>query len=320
MAAESMEDHDADGVGDGARPVVRFAPSPNGYLHLGHAYSAFANHRFAFRREGRFLLRIEDIDHTRARPKFERAIFEDLTWLGLDWPEPVRRQSEHLDYYQRQLQRLEKLGLLYPCFCTRNEISAAVDGRSNWPKDPDRSPVYPGTCRDLDQATRDRLTAAGKPAALRMDMQRALAMVLKMQGTDTICWREFGEQETAVSITADPVAWGDVILARKDIGTSYHIAVVSDDEVQGITDVIRGEDLFAATSIHRLLQTLLGFRAPNYRHHQLLTDESENKLSKSAQSRSLRSLRADGWTPEHVMRELHRRSARYLSSGRLPSL
>ena len=321
MAAQSIEGQGTGRTPDkGTPPVVRFAPSPNGYLHLGHAYSAFANYSFAKRFGGRFLLRVEDIDHTRARHEFEQAIFEDLAWLGLDWPQPVRRQSEHLDYYKRHLQRLETLGVLYPCFCTRNDIRAAVDGKSSWPKDPDGSAVYPGTCRHLAQAERDKLLAAGKPAALRIDMQRTLAMALYLQSAEGITWREFGEQETSVAIAADPGAWGDVILARKDIGTSYHIAVVSDDEAQGITDVIRGEDLLAATSIHRLLQILLGFRAPNYRHHRLLRDEADTKLSKSAQSQSLRGLREGGWTPEDVMRELQRRSVEDLSSGRLPSL
>ncbi|MCC2098534.1 MAG: tRNA glutamyl-Q(34) synthetase GluQRS, partial [Hyphomicrobiales bacterium] len=246
------------------------------------------------------------IDHTRARPQFEQAIYEDLAWLGVTWPSPVWRQSEHMNCYAAVLQRLEALGLLYPCFCTRNEIHAAVSGKEGWPRDPDGTPIYPGACRHLDQATRRALRESGKPAAMRLDMENALTVAERARQGAAICWREFGEGETGQTVRADAGAWGDVVLARKDIGVSYHVAVVADDHAQGITDIIRGQDLYAATSIHRLLQVLLGLREPNYRHHRLLRDESDKKLSKSARAKSLRSLRAEGWSSERIKQELQR--------------
>ncbi|WP_255608965.1 tRNA glutamyl-Q(34) synthetase GluQRS [Methylosinus sp. Sm6] len=301
--------------------VFRFAPSPNGYLHLGHAYSALLNFDLARRAGGCLLLRIEDIDRVRARPEYERAILEDLAWLGLEWEEPVRRQSEHFDDYAGALAKLGALGLLYPCRCTRGDIARATEARG-WPRDPDGAPLYPGTCRGASpppspsSASREREAAAvaralgeapnllpllrsgegpgrGLSTSLRLDMAKAAAMV-----GGELRWREAESGE----IAADPAAWGDVILARKDVPASYHIAVVVDDALQGVTDVVRGSDLFAATSLHRLLQSLLGLPAPRYRHHELVRDEDGRKLAKSRLSKPLRELRAEGATPADVRR------------------
>jgi glutamyl-Q tRNA(Asp) synthetase len=265
--------------------TFRFAPSPNGYLHLGHAYSALLNFDLAHRAGGRFLLRIEDIDRGRARPEFERAIYEDLAWLGLEWEEPVRRQSEHSDDYAAALGKLDALGLLYPCMCTRSDIAAAVAWRADWPRDPDGAPLYPGTCRGAPPR-------AG-PAAMRLDMAKAAAMV-----GGEVRWREAESAE----LVAHPAVWGDVVLARKDIATSYHIAVTVDDALQGVTDVVRGRDLLETTRIHRLLQILLGLPEPAYRHHALLLDEEGRKLAKSRLSKPLRTLRAEGASPNEVRR------------------
>ena len=232
------------GVTADSQRVFRFAPSPNGHLHLGHAYSALLNFDLARQCGGRFLLRIEDIDTGRARNEFEAAIYEDLAWLGLEWEAPVRRQSEHFDDYARALERLDDKGLLYACDCRRSDIARAAVAKPNWPHDPDGAPLYPGTCRDKPRrAAREVLTQRG--VALRLDMRQAAA--LAGQG---LSWREFD----AGDIVADPAEWGDVVLARKDTPASYHIAVVVDDALQGVTDVVRGKDLFEATSLHRLLQ------------------------------------------------------------------
>ncbi|WP_417436535.1 tRNA glutamyl-Q(34) synthetase GluQRS [Hoeflea sp.] len=283
-------------------PIVRFAPSPNGLLHVGHARSAMLNWRFANTHEGTFLLRIEDIDTTRARPEFETAIFQDLGWLGLDWPKPVRRQSDHFAEYQAALSGLRKLGLLYPAFLSRAEISASVseiesNGR-RWPRDPDGAPHYPGNDRTLSQAERDRRIASGDPHAWRLDMKAALDGL----GTD-LSWAEFGSGPNGESgtIAADPGAWGDVILARRDVPASYHLSVTVDDAIQAITDVIRGEDLFASTSVHRLLQHLLGLPAPRYHHHSLVRDSEGRKLSKSDGATSIASLRHQGETPGDIL-------------------
>lgn len=278
-----------------AIPVVRFAPSPNGYLHLGHAYSALRNFEFAQSHGGRFLLRIEDIDIGRARPEFEQAIYEDLAWLGISWEEPARRQSDHFGEYALALEKLASKGVTYPCTCTRSEISSVVHDQPNWPRDPDGAPVYPGTCRTVDPAERKRISAMGRPVAQRIDMAQAISF---MQGP--VGWREFGETRSARMVSADPSAWGDVVVGRKDVPGSYHIAVVVDDALQGVTDVIRGIDLFESTSLHRLLQELLDFSAPDYHHHRLINDERGHKLAKSAGSKSLRELRAEGVTPEQI--------------------
>ena len=282
-----------------ASRVFRFAPSSNGYLHLGHAYSALLNYELAREAGGRFLLRIEDIDTERCRVEFEQAIYEDLGWLGLSWETPVRRQSEHFSDYSRALAKLSALGLTYPCFCSRGEIMNAVAGRDRWPRDPDGSPLYPGTCKHLAPEERKRRMSAGLLAALRIDMEAALA-----EAGPNLVWHELGGTSQTRAVAAEPAQWGDATLARKDIPASYHIAVVVDDALQGVTDVVRGEDLFLATSLHRLLQTLLGLPAPVYRHHPLLRDASGRKLSKSLRAKSLRSLRQEALAPEDVQKLL----------------
>ncbi len=278
-----------------ARRVFRFAPSTNGYLHIGHAYSALVNFEMARATGGRFLLRIEDIDLERCRPEFEQAVYADLAWLGLAWEQPVRRQSEHFADYRRALARLEKRGLTYPCFCSRGDIVHAVASIPGWPKDPDGSPLYPGTCKRLSREERRRRLGAGHPAAIRIDMSAALAEIGFPLG-----WREHRSGSVGQDVVAAPEAWGDSVLARKDIPTSYHLSVVVDDALQDVTDVVRGEDLLAATSLHRLLQVLLDLPAPSYRHHALLRDPSGQKLSKSLRATPLRTLRQDGLSPAEV--------------------
>lgn len=277
-----------------ARPVFRFAPSPNGYLHQGHALSAILNFETAKRLGGRFLLRIEDIDVGRSRPEFEQAIYEDLRWLGLSWEEPVRRQSEHFDDYRAALSRLSAKGVLYRCFCSRGDIARTIGDRRDWPRDPDDAPLYPRTCRGLSKDESDA-RAQRDPFCLRLDMERALALV----GT-SLTWREFGEGDEARLVAAEPARWGDVMLARKDIPASYHIAVVTDDAIQGVTDVMRGRDLYHATSVHRVLQALLDLPQPNYRHHWLVLDADGRKLSKSTFAKSVRSLREQGVPAQEV--------------------
>ena len=274
-------------------PVFRFAPSPNGYLHLGHAYSALLNFDSAKQSGGRFLLRIEDIDAARCRPEFEAAIYDDLAWLGLAWEPPVRRQSEHLSDYRDAVERLAAQGLVYPSFESRAEIAKMVaerEAHAPWPRDPDGAPLYPGAAKFLSSGERARLLEAGAPYALRLDMAAACARA------GNLTWIEHGEGpggETGV-VAARPEAWGDVILARKETPTSYHLAVVVDDAAQDITDVVRGRDLFYATAVHRLLQNLLGLPQPRYHHHRLVLDADGHKLSKSTQSTGLRELRARG--------------------------
>jgi glutamyl-Q tRNA(Asp) synthetase len=272
-------------------PVLRFAPSPNGALHLGHAYSALLNQRLAAELGGRLLLRIEDLDRTRCKVRFETAIVDDLTWLGLRFPAPPRRQSEHGDDYSAALARLDQLGLVYPCFCSRSEIARASNGQ----RDPDGAPLYPGACRALSLTeARDRL-ARGDKAAFRLDMSRALNAAPRR-----LCWTEYGEGAVPLQHPAAPEVWGDVVLRGRDLAASYHLAVVVDDALQGVTDVVRGRDLLAATAIHRLLQALLGLAEPRYRHHRLVLDRSGAKLSKSRQSWSLAELRATGLGPVEV--------------------
>src|ERR1700759_3808125 len=280
-------------------PVFRFAPSPNGYLHLGHAFSALLNHDLAQRVGGCLLLRIEDIDPARCRPEYEDAIYEALAWLGIRWEAPVRRQSEHLADYQRALETLSAQGLVYPSFESRAEIAKLVAVRETdgpWPRDPDGAALYPGGAQQISGEERARLIASGAPYALRLDMGAAIAQA------GELAWTEHGEGpdgETG-AVVASPQAWGDVILARKETPTSYHLSVVVDDALQGITDVVRGQDLFHATSVHRLLQRLLGLPAPVYRHHRLIRDASGHKLAKSTASTGLRELRAAGMTPSEV--------------------
>jgi glutamyl-Q tRNA(Asp) synthetase len=285
------------------RPVFRFAPSPNGYLHLGHAYSALLNFDLARKRGGRFLLRIEDIDPTRCRPDYEAAIYEDLAWLGLSWETPVRRQSEHLGEYRRALDELTAQGLVYPAFESRAEIAKLVaerEAQGVWPRDPDGAPLYPGGGKRLSPDERRRRVEAGEPYALRLDMEAAAARVGELS------WTELGEASDGETgrITARPQAWGDVILARKETPTSYHLSVVIDDALQGITEVVRGQDLFAATGVHRLLQHLLRLPEPAYRHHRLIRDETGHKLSKSSGSTDLRELRGSGAAAVEIRRHL----------------
>ncbi len=281
-------------------PVFRFAPSPNGYLHLGHALSALLNADRARAGGGRLLLRIEDIDEARCRPQYEAAIYEDLAWLGLEWEQPVRRQSEHYGAYRAALATLEAAGLVYPSFESRAEIARMVaerEAKGLWPRDPDGVPLYPGAAKTMAPAERARRMEA-EPYALRLDMAAALAR------TGSLTWQEIGAGpagETG-SIAADPAAWGDVILARKETPTSYHLAVVVDDAVQGVTDVVRGRDLFHSTSVHRLLQALLGLAAPRYQHHRLILDADGNKLSKSTSATGLRELRARGLAAADIRR------------------
>jgi glutamyl-Q tRNA(Asp) synthetase len=279
-------------------PVFRFAPSPNGYLHLGHALSALINADMAAAAGGRLLLRIEDIDQSRCRPEYEAAIYEDLAWLGLKWEKPVRRQSEHFDDYRAALARLDAMGLIYPSFESRAEIAMMVAGREAkgpWPRDPDGAPLYPGAAKSLPQAERQRRMAS-EPYALRLDMRAALARA------GQLTWGETGEGPAgeAGTVAADPAAWGDVVLARKDAPASYHLAVVVDDAAQAVTDVVRGRDLFYATSVHRLLQTLLGLPLPRYRHHRLILDADGKKLSKSTAATGLHELRAAGAIPAKI--------------------
>jgi glutamyl-Q tRNA(Asp) synthetase len=276
--------------------VFRFAPSPNGYLHLGHALSALINFELARAAGGRLLLRIEDIDTARCRPEYEAAIYEDLTWLGITWEQPVRRQSEHLDEYAAALKRLADTRLIYPGFETRAEILRLVaerDALGRWPRDPDGAPLYPGLAKDLPPEDRERRMARS-PYALRLDAGAA------MLRTGPLAWRETSAGDAEVD--AHPEQWGDVVLARKDTPTSYHLSVVVDDALQGITHVVRGRDLFAATSIHRLLQALLDLPSPTYHHHRLVLDAHGRKLAKSTGATSLRRLREGGASPADIRR------------------
>ncbi|MCW2308708.1 tRNA glutamyl-Q(34) synthetase GluQRS [Rhodobium gokarnense] len=277
-------------------PVFRFAPSPNGRLHLGHALSALKNFEMARETGGRLLLRIEDIDLGRARPEFEQAIYEDLDWLGITWEEPVRRQSEHFSDYEAALDRLKVAGLVYRSTATRKEVADEIAAREAgtgkaWPRDPDGAPLYPFGSSDS--------SADDVPSAWRLDMRAAIDRI----GQD-FSWTETGEGphgETG-EVTAKPDAWGDVLVARKDVPTSYHLSVVVDDALEGVTHVVRGRDLFWSTSVHRLLQTLLGLPAPVYHHHRLILDEDGRKLSKSRRDTSLSELRAAGATPADIRR------------------
>ncbi len=272
-------------------PVFRFAPSPNGRLHLGHAASALLNARLAAETDGRFLLRIEDIDITRCRPEFETAIVEDLGWLGLAWEQPVMRQSTRFACYGEALAELEARGLLYPCFCSRKEIArdSAALGR-----DPDGAPLYSGRCRALPAEEAAARMGAGEPFAMRLRMAEAERMA------GPLSWHEGPPAGPHVTIDARPSLWGDVVLRRKEFPASYHLAVVVDDAAQGVTHVVRGRDLFEATAVHRLLQSLLGLPEPRYHHHALIRDAEGAKLSKSLGSRSLADLRAEGMTAEAV--------------------
>jgi len=281
--------------------VFRFAPSPNGYLHLGHAYSALLNHDMAREVGGRLLLRIEDIDAARCRPEYEATIYQDLEWLGISWQQPVRRQSEHFEDYAAALAKLESIGLLYPSFESRSEINALVAQRERqgpWPRDPDGVPLYPGRARKMSRAERERRRRDGEPYALRLAIDAAAARAGVLTWTET----GSGPQGQSGLIAAAPQMWGDVVLARKEAPTSYHLAVAVDDALQGVTDVVRGQDLFWSTGIHRLLQALLSLPEPAYHHHRLVLDAEGRKLSKSSQAQSVRELRAAGATPADIRR------------------
>lgn len=258
-------------------PVFRFAPSPNGKLHLGHAYSALLNAQMARRTHGHFLVRIEDIDQQRCKPQHVAEALADLRWLGLDFEEPVLLQSSRLADYRDAIATLMDLNLLYVCTCTRQQLNSRKASQI----DPEGQPVYPGACRRIAHQL-------ASTSALRLRMDEAIALAEKMSGSP-LAWREKGEQHRA-----DPAAWGDVIIARKNIGTSYHLSVVVDDAAQGVTHVVRGEDLLQATAIHRVLQVLLGLPEPDYHHHTLLRHESGRKLAKSKADESLADLREKG--------------------------
>jgi len=267
------------------KETTRFAPSPSGYLHLGHAYSA----RFSAEHGQRFLLRIEDIDQGRCRPEFVDAIYDDLAWLGLSWEIPVRIQSQHMDDYQKAINELNNQGLLYPCFCTRKDIQAEVARSAHAPHGPDGL-LYPGTCRKLTQSQREGLLADGKAFALRLDMAKACQYAGPLHWVD----HAHGKQQ------ATPEIFGDIVLARKDTPTSYHISVTVDDDLQDISLVTRGEDLFHASHIHRLLQELLGLNVPQYHHHALLHGKDGKRFAKRDKSLTIRSLRDKDYSPQQV--------------------
>jgi len=271
--------------------VTRFAPSPTGYLHLGHAYAALVAWRRAGEAGGRLLLRLEDIDATRCRPAFADAILEDLAWLGLEWDGPVRTQSEHLAEYRAALDALTARGLIYPCFCTRAEVAREAARSASAPHAPDGTPRYPGTCRGLTADERASRIAAGQPYALRLDVDRALATV-----ATPLTFEEDGEG----TITCQPARFGDIVLARKDIPASYHLCVTHDDAVQGVTLVTRAIDLRPATDVHRLIQALMGWPPPRYAHHRLLTDTEGRRLAKRDKAATLRELRAQGHSAAQV--------------------
>lgn len=282
------------------RPVFRFAPSPNGHLHLGHAFSAMFGQEMARRAGGRLLLRIEDIDRQRSRREFEAAIYEDLAWLGMEWEMPVRRQSEHLADYAAAVHRLQTMGIVYPCFASRKEIATAIESSGKVAsRDPDGVTLYPGLHRDMPREIASARVAAGEPHTMRLNMKKALALAAsKLEGP--LCFRSIDAAFREAEHRAAPERWGDIVLARKERQATYHIAVVVDDALQGITHITRGMDLFAATDIHRLLQVLLDLPEPLYCHHSLILDPGGRKLSKSDRDISLRSLHAGGATPQTI--------------------
>jgi len=284
-------------------PVFRFAPSPNGDLHLGHAYSALLNQRMAARIGGRLLLRIEDIDLARCTPQFEAGIYRDLEWLGLAWETPVRRQSEHFEHYGTLLARLIADELVYPAFMSRGEVRAHIADREatgqSWPRDPDGAPLYPGSDKQLGKRERERRIGEGEAFAWRLDTERASAGI-----AGPLAWTELADapMTSTRQVKAQPELWGDVVLARRDVPASYNLSVVADDALQGVSHVVRGLDLFAATGIHRLLQELLGLPAPLYHHHRLILGPEGRKLSKSQRDTGLDALRSAGCTPDDIRR------------------
>ncbi|HWV21680.1 MAG TPA: tRNA glutamyl-Q(34) synthetase GluQRS [Devosia sp.] len=275
------------------KPILRFAPSPNGRLHLGHALSALVTWQAAEILGGTVLLRIEDIDITRCKPEFTASIFEDLTWLGLSWPEPVLIQSERFEIYAEAANRLRQRDLIYPCFCSRSDIASKAEDT-----DPDGAPIYPGTCKHLSNAERIERLERGDPVQFRLHTDRAT------EETGMLTFAVIGPtlRDRPQIRHARPQRWGDVVLQRKDIGTSYHLSVVVDDAAQNVTHITRGRDMEAATDIHVLLQMLFGFSAPIYHFHRLLLGEDGQKLAKSKNSKTLADLRSEGWTPEDIRR------------------
>jgi glutamyl-Q tRNA(Asp) synthetase len=280
-------------------PILRFAPSPNGRLHLGHAFSALFTARAAAAHSGTFLLRIEDIDPLRSKPEFDAGIIEDLSWLGLNWAGPVLRQSTRMAVYANAAEALKARGLLYPCFCSRRSTAAGASST-----DPDGAPLYPGTCRPMTGSEAEERLAQGEPVQWRLKMDSAAAEAGPLTiaeapapGLDAL-WAK------AARRPAQPVRWGDAVLIRKDVPTSYHLSAVADDAAQAVTHVTRGMDLFAATDLHVLLQHLLELPSPLYCHHRLLRDAAGQKLAKSKGSVSLKSLRDSGWTAADVRRQL----------------
>jgi len=295
----------AQSIRAGTSPVLRFAPSPNGELHLGHALSALINLDAARASGGRLLLRIEDIDLGRRRDIFVDGILRDIEWLGISWPQPVLHQSTRFDAYRLAAEKLDAMGLLYPCFATRAEIAAAAEPGSH---DPDGAPLYrrshngPAAHNRLAAAEIARRKAAGEAFAMRIDMPRAMATARQMPGGETLSFREIDAEGNATVVGADPARWGDAVILRKDVPVSYHLAVVLDDAFQGVSHVIRGEDLKAATDIHVLLQVLLGLPALSYHHHRLMSDETGRKLAKSSKDQSLKTLRDKGASAADIRR------------------
>lgn len=282
------------------QPIFRFAPSPNGLLHLGHAYSALLNQNMARERDGKLLLRIEDIDTARSRPELITAIHKDMAWLEITFDPDVRQQSNHFDLYAQAAEKLNAQGLLYPCFCTRSDIAKNANDQT----DPDGAPVYAGTCKHLSSEDVAQRITWGTPYSWRLDTEAATSV------TGQLTWQEMTQEiasesgDTCTAIEANLAKWGDVIIIRKDTPTSYHLAVTLCDAAQNVTHIVRGQDLYHATSIHRTLQALLNLPEPIYFHHQLVTDDSMKKLSKSDKSPSLKSLRDQGWTRSDVLRTL----------------
>jgi len=275
--------------------VTRFAPSPTGFLHLGHAYAAW----LAREAGERFLLRIEDLDASRCRETFVTALLEDLSWIGIAWDEPVLQQSRRFSLYGKHLATLDAMQLLYPCFCTRKEIAQEIVRSAEAPQGTEGA-LYPGTCKRLTPATREAKIGSGAPYALRLDVKKAAALA----GPLTFIEQGEGPDQQRGSIAVAPGLFGDIVLSRKDAPAAYHLAVVADDAESGVTLVTRGNDLFAASHVQRLLLALLGLPAPSYAHHKLILDEDGRKFSKRNESITLRSLRQRGVSPAEIRRRL----------------
>lgn len=280
--------------------TTRFAPSPTGLLHLGHAFSALTAFEAARAAGGRFLLRIEDIDTNRCTPQFEAALLDDLAWLGLDWDRPVRRQSAHFPDYARALEHLSARGLVYRCFKTRKEIAEEIARAPHHPGEGPEGVIYPGPCEPMSEDEERARLANDEAYAWRLSMQACREALRSRFDTLTFIEEGEGPQGEHGKVTARPETLGDVILGRKDVGTSYHLACTHDDALQGVTHVIRGQDLFFATPVHRLIQELMGWPVPRYRHHALLLDEEGRRFAKRDKSLTLQALREAGETPETI--------------------